>query len=188
MPKIIPDTEGRILKAAKELFLKYTYRDIEMKEIAKEAGIAVGTLYNYFSNKKELYYQIFEESWHSTYINLEKVVNQDIDPVEKFKQYMTMTYDEIEKNGRLGIELVHSSQIDNPARPREFFAKNKIIVMLCECIEAVREKHPLRLDKSMDVRFAETCVLMVIDSLLIHPDEKEKNIEYITKVIRYIAE
>lgn len=187
MPKIIPDTEGRILKAAKDLFSKYRYRDIEMKTIAQEVGIAVGTLYNYFPNKKELYYKIFEESWDSTYSNLKNVINLKLDPMEKLKQYMTIAYDEIEKNGQLGIELVQSSEIEDPDRPKEFFTKNEIIVMLCKCLQEVRVKYGLKLEKGMDVRFAETCALMVLNSILIHPSDKKENIEFITRTIKCIV-
>ena len=187
MPKIIPDTAEKIQKAAKELFSEHRYRDIEMKTIAKEAGIAVGTMYNYFSNKKDLYYKIFEDSWEGTYKCLNNLVNLNMDPLKKLMQYMIIAYDEIEKNGRLGIELVQSSQIEDPERPKEFFAKNEIIVMLCQCIQEVREKYGLRIEKAMDERYAETCVLMVLDSILIHPLEKKKNIEFITKNIQCIV-
>ena len=186
MPKIIPDTEEKILNAAKELFSKYKYRDIEMKAIAKESGIAVGTMYNYFSNKQTLYYKIFEDSWHSTYSNLKKVINSNLEPREKLKQYMLIVYDEVEKNGKLGLDLVENSQIENPEKPIEFFAKNEIIVMLCSCLQEVREKYGLKLQQEMDSRFAETCVLMVINSIVVHPLEKNKNIEFITKTIQCI--
>ncbi len=185
MPKIIPDTEGKILRAAEELFSKSRYRDIEMKEIAKQAGIAVGTLYNYFPNKKGLFYKIFEESWDSTYSRLKEVVHAKMDPLEKIRKYMTIAYDEIEKKGRLGIEIVQSSQI-TPDKPKEFFSKNEIILMLCQCLQEVREKFGLKLAQEMDERFAETAVLMVLNSILIHPLEKQKNIEFITETIRCI--
>lgn len=187
MPKIIPDIEDKILIAAKKLFSKHKYRDIEMKEIAKEAGIAVGTLYNYFSNKQTLYYKIFEDSWQSTYLKLEKIISMNVDSIEKLKQYMKVAYDEIEKKGQLGIQLAQSSSIEDPARHREFFAQNEIIIMLCDLFKEIRIDYKVKLEETMDGRFAETCILMIIDSIIIHPMEKEKNLMYITEVVTAIA-
>ena len=187
MPKIIPNTEEKILKAAKELFSEDRYRNIEMKSIAQKAGIAVGTLYNYFSNKQNLYYKIFEDSWQGTYNSLEKVIALNIDPLEKLNKYVNIAYSEIEKNGKLGLELVQNSQIENPERHREFFSKNEIITMLCQCLKDVRGKYGLKIDFTMDVRFAETIVLMVLNSILIHQSEKKENIEFILESIHCVV-
>ncbi|RAK05356.1 TetR family transcriptional regulator [Halanaerobium saccharolyticum] len=67
MPKIIKNLEEEIAKTALELFNDNPYQNVSMREIASEVGIAVGTLYNYYPNKWELYINVFEESWRETY-------------------------------------------------------------------------------------------------------------------------
>src|SRR5882672_10260277 len=44
-----------ILQAARTLFAKKGYDETTIADIAKEAGIAVGTVYLYFRNKREVY-------------------------------------------------------------------------------------------------------------------------------------
>jgi len=56
MPKIVNKEQMKkdILQASLSAFLKYGFHKSSMEKIAKEAGIAKGTLYLYFSSKEEL--------------------------------------------------------------------------------------------------------------------------------------
>ena len=56
MPKIVNKEQMKadILKASLNAFLNYGFHKTTMEKIAKEAGIAKGTLYLYFSSKEEL--------------------------------------------------------------------------------------------------------------------------------------
>ncbi len=47
-------TQDGILKAAKKLFIKKGYRDARIEDIAAEAEVGVGTVYNYFGSKRVL--------------------------------------------------------------------------------------------------------------------------------------
>lgn len=44
-----------ILRAARTLFARQSYEETTIADIAKEAGIAVGTVYLYFRNKRDIY-------------------------------------------------------------------------------------------------------------------------------------
>jgi len=48
------DREKRILAAARQLFDRRGYLNTSMEDVARRAGLAVGTLYNYFSSKDHL--------------------------------------------------------------------------------------------------------------------------------------
>ncbi len=48
------DRERRIIAAARRLFDRKGYADTAVEDIAERAGLAVGTLYNYFPSKDEL--------------------------------------------------------------------------------------------------------------------------------------
>lgn len=47
--------EQQIQAAAEKLFLHYGFRKTSVDQIAREAGIGKGTIYNYFRNKEELF-------------------------------------------------------------------------------------------------------------------------------------
>ncbi len=52
------ERERRIIAAARRLFDRKGYVDTSMEEVADRAGLAVGTLYNYFSSKDQLLFAI----------------------------------------------------------------------------------------------------------------------------------
>jgi len=49
------DTEEKIRNSALKYFLRYGFKKSSIDEIAEDAGIGKGTVYNYFSNKQELF-------------------------------------------------------------------------------------------------------------------------------------
>lgn len=55
------DKRSRILKAAIKVFARRGFYNAKVSEIAKNAGIADGTIYLYFRNKDEILISIFEE-------------------------------------------------------------------------------------------------------------------------------
>ncbi len=48
------------LNAAERVFARRGYHEAGMEEIAEEAGYAIGTVYRYFTSKKELYHTLLE--------------------------------------------------------------------------------------------------------------------------------
>lgn len=57
------ESEDKIKKVAKEIFLSKSYSETTMEEIAEKAEIGVGTLYNYFKSKDEIYIAIMSEAF-----------------------------------------------------------------------------------------------------------------------------
>ncbi len=58
-------TEGsaaRILEVARRRFESFGYRRTNIAEIARDAGVAAGTIYRHFKNKEDLLRQVVEES------------------------------------------------------------------------------------------------------------------------------
>ena len=63
MPKMIGDAKSNILITAKAQLLSNGYHKLSLRSIAKECGIAVGTIYNYFPSKDILVASIMVEDW-----------------------------------------------------------------------------------------------------------------------------
>ena len=54
-------TQINIMEAAKKIFSEKGFQKASMAEIAKDAGVGTGTIYNYFSSKGALLLRIFTE-------------------------------------------------------------------------------------------------------------------------------
>ena len=59
-----------ILKAAEKIFAKNGFHNSTVAEIAKESEFAIGTLYQFFTNKEELYYTMMIEKFDLLYQTL----------------------------------------------------------------------------------------------------------------------
>ena len=75
-----------ILKAAEKLFASNGFHGTDVEAIAREAGTAKGTVYNYFENKDDIFLSVLDEGLHE----LEEKMRRDLmsvdDPVEKIKK------------------------------------------------------------------------------------------------------
>lgn len=60
-------TRARLIEAAYTLFLKQGYHGTSMREIADQAGIAVGGIYNHFANKDEVFAAVLD-AYHPYHI------------------------------------------------------------------------------------------------------------------------
>ena len=63
MPKIIEGAREKILVNARKRLFENGYQHLSLREVAKESGIATGTIYNYFANKDYLIANIMLEDW-----------------------------------------------------------------------------------------------------------------------------
>ncbi|MDF2922300.1 MAG: transcriptional regulator [Paenibacillaceae bacterium] len=80
----------RIYNCAKELFRTKGFKDTNISEITKKAGMAVGTFYNYYSSKEKLFMDIFLEE--NTKLKKDCLESLDLtqSPLTVVRQIITM--------------------------------------------------------------------------------------------------
>jgi AcrR family transcriptional regulator len=57
------ETQTRILKAAKKLFARRGYDGTTTRDLAQEAGVAEGTIFRHFENKKAILIEVATQGW-----------------------------------------------------------------------------------------------------------------------------
>ncbi|MEI6429738.1 MAG: TetR/AcrR family transcriptional regulator [Pseudanabaena sp. ELA607] len=57
------DTRSKILRSAQKLFARQGFDGTTTKDLAEAAGIAEGTLFRYFSNKKSILVEVATQGW-----------------------------------------------------------------------------------------------------------------------------
>jgi TetR/AcrR family fatty acid metabolism transcriptional regulator len=70
MPRLV-DKEARrreLIEVAARVFSDRGFRNARIEDIAREAGVAKGLVYDYFSSKEELFFAVFE--WYNERISL----------------------------------------------------------------------------------------------------------------------
>jgi len=79
------DRRAVILDAALKTFVRRGFPDTKVAEIAAGAGVAEGTLYNYFQSKEELLLALFDEKWGMIIGEIKKKIERLDDPNRKLK-------------------------------------------------------------------------------------------------------
>ncbi len=82
------DKREKILYAAVRVFAKNGFYNSTISQIAKEAGVADGTIYIYFKNKDDILIKVFEEAMSVILTTLNEKMKEVDDPVEKLRIYI----------------------------------------------------------------------------------------------------
>ncbi|MCY6369235.1 TetR/AcrR family transcriptional regulator [Clostridium ganghwense] len=183
MPKIIKNIEQNIFNAAFDLFGEHGYREVDMKMIAKKVGIAVGTLYNYYPNKKQLFIDVFKKSWESTFYRINNIMEEEVNAKEKIRNFIYVLYEEISGRKGLGKELIKDNVFGENAIEMFSNVKKNLLIEIEQLLKKIREEEGLRIENEMENRLGETIFILIIEMITEHPKEKEKNIKFITQVI-----
>ena len=115
----------RIIEAAISKFAEKGYHSARMSDIAQKAGVADGTIYNYFQNKEHLLLCIFEEKMTELIDSLNALLNKVDDPIEQIYIFIKHHFEQIQQNPELAqvfqVELRQSQRFFHGYRPKKLF-------------------------------------------------------------------
>jgi AcrR family transcriptional regulator len=86
----VEDKKTDIFTCGKELFSTKGFKDTNVSNITKMAGIAVGTFYNYYPSKEKLFLEIFLEENAKLKKSMMQSLDLDEDPLKLMKQLMEL--------------------------------------------------------------------------------------------------
>src|SRR3982751_6735826 len=95
---VIADKRGAILRAAIRVFAHNGYFNSKVADIAREAGVADGTVYLYFKSKEEILHSIFDRGMEEAITEARQQIAAVSDPREKLRRIAHMHL------GRLGAD------------------------------------------------------------------------------------
>ena len=108
------DKRERILTAAERIFARHGFFAAKVADVAKEAGVADGTIYLYFKSKDDLLISVFERRMQQLLAALRAAVASKTKPRDQLrafvKTYLQLVHDEPTASEVLTIELRQSSK------------------------------------------------------------------------------
>jgi TetR/AcrR family fatty acid metabolism transcriptional regulator len=100
--------EADILESAIKVFAKFGYHNSGISQIAKEAGIASGSVYLYYKNKEEVLASIFRKVWEQLYNEITKINNRkDLSSIDKLEYLIDVIFDVFSINPSLATVFVN---------------------------------------------------------------------------------
>ena len=115
----------RIIEAAITVIAQKGYHSARMSDIAKSAGVADGTIYNYFQNKEHVLLCIFEEKMAELIDQLTSVLEKQREPLEKIRLFIRNHFEHLQQHPELGqvfqVELRQSQLFFHGYKPKRLF-------------------------------------------------------------------
>ncbi len=143
-----PDKPQQIIDAAVRVFARNGYYSSRVSDIAREAGIASGTIYLYFKTKDEILVTLFRHKMAEWVASVRKAIADEQDPVAKIRRIVELHFKVIEDNPELAevvqVELRQGQKFFRGASAREVSAYFDVIqAVLEEGIAAGRVRRDL---------------------------------------------
>lgn len=118
------DKRERILAAAERVFAKRGFFASRVSEIAKDAGVADGTIYLYFKSKDDLLISLFEDRMKQVNAALRAAIATETTALAQLrtfiKTYLQLIHDEPAATEVLTIELRQSNKFMKEYENAEF--------------------------------------------------------------------
>lgn len=96
--KMFVDKKTEIFNAGRELFLSKGFKDTNVSQITKLAGVGVGTFYNYYDSKEQLFFEIFMKESEKHKLHVIESLDLNADPVVVVKQLVGMNINAMNSN------------------------------------------------------------------------------------------
>jgi TetR/AcrR family fatty acid metabolism transcriptional regulator len=143
-----PDKPQQIIDAAVRVFARNGYYNSRVSDIAREAGIASGTIYLYFTTKDEILVTLFRQKMADWVASVRKEIAGEQDPVAKIRKIVALHLKVIQENPDLAevvqVELRQGQKFFRGASAHEVSAYFDVIqAVLEEGIAAGRIRHDL---------------------------------------------
>lgn len=89
-----------ILDAAERVFVRSGYHESKMADVAREAGVSVGTLYNHFDSKEAVFLSLAERS-HLAFEKAVHPVAAIADPLLRIREFVKAVFRFVEAQGEM---------------------------------------------------------------------------------------
>lgn len=181
MTNAVSDIEGSIINCAKELFIQRGYEKVDMKLISKKCNISTGTIYNYFSNKSKLFIRILEDNLEKTFLKLQTLTESE----DKYKatSCIRILYEDIEERYVLNKELVKADLTNKSQTESNVEIEKNIISLIDKIFNDFSENCTSSIEYNCNIRLVESLLATIYTMIEAHPEEKEKNIEFLNQLI-----
>ena len=93
----------QIIDAAVIVIAENGYHQAQVSKIAKEAGVADGTIYLYFKNKEDILISVFREKMAIFTTNLQEVLDKDLNTSERLLKMITNHFHVLHEDRNLAI-------------------------------------------------------------------------------------
>lgn len=178
----------KIIEAAVIVIAENGYHQAQVSKIAKEAGVADGTIYLYFKNKDDILVSVFREKMSIFTQNLHEILDKETDTSIRLLKMIENHFRVLHEDRHLAIVTqLELRQSNKQLRLRI----NKVLKEYLDLLDIILKEGIARkeLDDTLDIRLMRQMVFGTIDETItswVMNDQKYDLIELSPKVHRLI--
>jgi AcrR family transcriptional regulator len=94
-----------ILQAAEKVFGQRSFYDAKVADVARESGVAAGTLYNYFDGKEAIFRALIDKLGDQLLARLKPISGRAGDPIERLRLMIEESLAHIEEHRQMFLLL-----------------------------------------------------------------------------------
>lgn len=178
----------QIVDAAVVVIAKNGYHQAQVSKIAKEAGVADGTIYLYFKNKEDILISVFREKMAIFVNNVKVILEKDGNSSEKLFKVITSHFNVLQEDHQLAIVTqLELRQSNKQLRLRINEVLKEYLGLLDDILREGIETGEL--DSNLDIRLARQMVFGTIDETItswVMNDQKYDLIKLVPEVHRLL--
>ncbi len=153
-----------IREAAIKVISSMGFYNTKTASIAEEAGVAVGTIYNYFKSKEDILEYIFFVEFEKRLNYLQDVKQKNLPVFDKLLLFLEKHFEEVRNNPELGRILVREKEFP---RKKENAAiagyLNRLPALIEEILKQAIEKGEL---KPVDTRITSAAIFGAVQGIV----------------------
>ena len=179
------DKKTDIFNSGRELFYSKGFKETNVSDIAKMAGIGVGTFYNYYSSKEKLFLEVYIKENEQVKKRIVESLDPNGDPVTVVQKFVTQMVSTM--NSNLILKEWYNrdifSELEQYYHQEE---RNTECFMQSFCADLIKKwKAEGKIRNDLD----DELVLAMFDSLAYIDTHKEEiGIHHFPQIIGYLAE
>ncbi|MFC5603893.1 TetR/AcrR family transcriptional regulator [Sporosarcina koreensis] len=155
----------QIVDAAVIVIAENGYHQAQVSKIAKEAGVADGTIYLYFKNKEDILISVFREKMGVFVDNVKEILKKEISATEMLARMIENHFSLLNGDRHLAIVTqLELRQSNKELRNRINEVLKEYLTLLDTILKEGIEKGEF--DKQIDIRLARQMVFGTIDETI----------------------
>lgn len=180
------DKKVQIYGCGKALFSTHGFKDTNVSDITKMAGIATGSFYNYYTSKDQLFMEIYLDENKKLKKRIMEVIDLTGDPLDVMKEMMLQNYKGMSENPILKEWYNKDvfSRIEQKYREEKGIEHVDFMYdSFIHVVEKWQREGKMRKDINSGMIMAIFTALINIDT-----HKEEIGLEYFPQIMDYIAE
>ena len=180
------DRKAEIYRCGKHLFSLKGFKDTNVAEIMKTAGMAAGTFYNYYPSKEALFLDIYNDENVALKKSIMEGLDIDADPMQVVRQMLRLNLEGMNENPILRQWYDRESFSKIETKFREENGLGRVDFLYSSFIEIVRKwQAEGRMRRDIDAEM----IMAIFTALVVTETHKDEiGLDYFPRLIEYLAE